>query len=204
MEKSVKFSNLSKKYSQPNKSFKSNHCSNKNNVFILYFIKKMLTTFLKITKRAFYALSVFLCLLASEMANLIEAALTKTRNFYLLVATPDEETLDQFSRHLWRVEIQRLSDLFDRRTVLINEMRLRSSGSYRLTEERISRFENIESRDKEAEMQCVVCLNDFGVGKVLIKLDCDHSFCAACIRGWFEIKTSCPVCRRKFYNVDLD
>ena len=199
MKKSVTPSNFNQKNLKEN--FNSNRVQ--RNLLKFYILEKSSKILLKITKRALYTLAVLFYLIATESANLVKFACRKLRSFYFLVATPDEETLDHFSRHLWRVEIQRLSDLFEQRTSTINELRLRSSGRYRLSEDRISKFKSFESSENEAEMQCVVCLNEFGIGRSLIQLDCEHCFCAPCIRKWFEKDNSCPVCRRKFYNVDL-
>jgi hypothetical protein len=40
---------------------------------------------------------------------------------------------------------------------------------------------------------CIICLmNTININSVT---SCEHKFCSSCIRRWYEINSSCPVCR---------
>eukprot|EP00771_Trimastix_marina_P001335 gnl/Trimastix_PCT/2400.p1 GENE.gnl/Trimastix_PCT/2400~~gnl/Trimastix_PCT/2400.p1 ORF type:complete len:527 (+),score=100.78 gnl/Trimastix_PCT/2400:35-1615(+) len=52
--------------------------------------------------------------------------------------------------------------------------------------------ESIQRGDIEDELTCTLCLELF-FGAVT--LECSHSFCKECIRGWLERKNECPNCR---------
>ena len=48
--------------------------------------------------------------------------------------------------------------------------------------------------------QCSICMEDFEIGKNMMRLDCDgkHAFCQVCIEGWFADHNTCPLCRHMF------
>lgn len=43
---------------------------------------------------------------------------------------------------------------------------------------------------------CVICLEKMEEGSKVIKLDCGHHFCPACIDKWVKVKAICPSCRK--------
>ncbi|KAL6983481.1 RING-type E3 ubiquitin transferase [Sarracenia purpurea var. burkii] len=45
--------------------------------------------------------------------------------------------------------------------------------------------------------ECVICLEEWGVGGVLKEMPCKHRFHGECIEKWLGIHGSCPVCRYK-------
>jgi len=45
------------------------------------------------------------------------------------------------------------------------------------------------------EAMCAVCQEDYVVGKKLMQLPCDHSFCVDCAMQWLRRNKTCPVCR---------
>lgn len=48
---------------------------------------------------------------------------------------------------------------------------------------------------KEKEGECSVCLGDYEIGDVAVRLPCRHCFHKQCILNWFTEKDSCPLCR---------
>ena len=69
-----------------------------------------------------------------------------------------------------------------------------------LTSERIRQFDHLEADESLVDEQCSICMEDFEVGRKLIRLDCDgrHVFCQVCIEGWFADHNTCPICRHLF------
>ena len=69
-----------------------------------------------------------------------------------------------------------------------------------LTSERIRQFDHFEADESLADERCSVCMGNFEIGKMLIRLDCDgrHLFCQVCIEGWFADHNTCPICRHLF------
>lgn len=48
---------------------------------------------------------------------------------------------------------------------------------------------------------CAVCLEPQLSGQLMRKLPaCGHTFHAACIDNWFQIKTNCPLCRQELFS----
>ena len=69
-----------------------------------------------------------------------------------------------------------------------------------LSPERIQQFDHLQADGLLVSEQCSICMEDFEVGRRLIRLDCDgkHVFCQVCIEGWFAHHNTCPVCRHLF------
>ncbi len=44
---------------------------------------------------------------------------------------------------------------------------------------------------------CAICLNALKPG-YMIELCCKHYFHTKCLNKWFEISTTCPVCRSQY------
>jgi hypothetical protein len=45
-------------------------------------------------------------------------------------------------------------------------------------------------------MECPVCYTSLYKGKTC-KTTCNHVFHAKCLKKWYKLKTSCPMCRSK-------
>ena len=44
--------------------------------------------------------------------------------------------------------------------------------------------------------ECSICLED--IKKNDINLSCNHIFHKECLKEWFKIKTTCPICRKEY------
>lgn len=57
----------------------------------------------------------------------------------------------------------------------------------------------IKSCDDVEKMgsECVICMEDFGIGDVVNEMPCKHKFHGECVKKWLRIHGSCPVCRYK-------
>ena len=58
----------------------------------------------------------------------------------------------------------------------------------------LNKVDNLDENNKN----CVICLEDFVIGDRIISLPCIHIFHADCIKNWFIIDKSCPICKYKF------
>ena len=47
---------------------------------------------------------------------------------------------------------------------------------------------------------CCICLENIEIGQNIYQLSCKHLFHKSCVINWFEEKSECPYCRKK-YNV---
>ena len=67
-----------------------------------------------------------------------------------------------------------------------------------LTPERIQKFHHYSADESDAGGQCSICIQEFEVGRKMMRLDCKHVFCKKCIEGWFADHKTCPNCRHLF------
>jgi hypothetical protein len=50
--------------------------------------------------------------------------------------------------------------------------------------------------DQLSDEACPICAEDFAVGDKVAKLPmCQHSFHSPCVKKWFEVNNTCPICR---------
>ena len=66
-------------------------------------------------------------------------------------------------------------------------------GKYHLVEKKFGDKEFCEQKQK-----CVICLEEYVVGDIIIIFPCLHSFHRNCIYNWFTKKETCPLC-----NLDI-
>ena len=66
--------------------------------------------------------------------------------------------------------------------------------------QRIQKFVKFQADESFVSDQCVICMEDFEIGRNMMCLDCDgqHTFCQVCIEGWFNDHKTCPTCRHAF------
>ena len=63
------------------------------------------------------------------------------------------------------------------------------------SKESIEAMPSVEVKEGEEGGECVVCLEEYGVGAVVKEMPCRHRFHPNCIEKWLGIHGSCPVCR---------
>ena len=58
----------------------------------------------------------------------------------------------------------------------------------------------------ETAQVCSICMENFCIKEVVVKIECTHIFHFECLKGWLKIdKTSCPMCRKnlEFWLITL-
>ncbi|TNV81919.1 hypothetical protein FGO68_gene5011 [Halteria grandinella] len=63
------------------------------------------------------------------------------------------------------------------------------------TEQDVKRLERI---DITFDQTCSICLD---VAVQPYSLECEHSFCKECIKGWHQRSQECPTCRAPIKNL---
>ena len=43
--------------------------------------------------------------------------------------------------------------------------------------------------------KCVICFDEYSLGKLISQLPCKHIFCKDCIFYWLKKSSTCPLCR---------
>jgi hypothetical protein len=62
----------------------------------------------------------------------------------------------------------------------------------------IYQFKKNESQEKTANVDCPICLGEYEEGEWLKLLpSCKHGFHVSCIDKWFQLHSSCPLCRSR-------
>ena len=60
---------------------------------------------------------------------------------------------------------------------------------------------DLYSKDKEGALEpriCCICQENISVGQYAYFLLCTHCFHRNCADKWFEKKSECPYCRKKY------
>ncbi|TKY69671.1 E3 ubiquitin-protein ligase RING [Spatholobus suberectus] len=78
---------------------------------------------------------------------------------------------------------------------LFRELGTVKSGRPPASKESIDAMPSVEIGEGCEDLECVVCLEEFGVGGVAKEMPCKHRFHHNCIEKWLGIHGSCPVCR---------
>ncbi|CAN4124496.1 unnamed protein product [Withania somnifera] len=62
---------------------------------------------------------------------------------------------------------------------------------------------SVEICEDDEKEECVVCLDELGVGGGVVKeMPCKHRFHGECVEKWLKIHGSCPICRYKMPEED--
>lgn len=72
--------------------------------------------------------------------------------------------------------------------------KLLNAGEYRDAEFLSVVLNKMAEADEVENEKCSICLEDIGESKAL--LGCNHSFHLNCIYLWFNMKRTCPSCRK--------
>ncbi|OXA56626.1 E3 ubiquitin-protein ligase Iruka [Folsomia candida] len=81
-------------------------------------------------------------------------------------------------------------------TQLMNQME--GTGPPPLATDRIDTLPDVTINQDQVDrkLQCSVCWDDFGVGEVVKKLECEHVYHPDCIIPWLKLHGTCPICRK--------
>ncbi|KAJ4980948.1 hypothetical protein NE237_031785 [Protea cynaroides] len=60
------------------------------------------------------------------------------------------------------------------------------------------KINSFDDEDRRQFSTCMVCMDEFVKGVVIVKLPCTHFFHGECIFKWLKHKKSCPICRFAF------
>ena len=65
--------------------------------------------------------------------------------------------------------------------------------------------ENNNKIEKNDDNICIICLCQYDKNDHKVKtLKCNHTLCENCFEQWYQIKESCPVCRRNLFPYPND
>ncbi|CAJ1932058.1 unnamed protein product [Sphenostylis stenocarpa] len=92
-------------------------------------------------------------------------------------------------------------DADSRLEALFRELNSGKSGRPPASKESIEAMPSVEIGEGCEDLECVVCLEEFGVGGVAKEMPCKHKFHDDCIEKWLGMHGSCPVCR---YEMPVD
>lgn len=87
-------------------------------------------------------------------------------------------------------------------TQLLNQ--LENTGPPPATEDQLKNLPQLVISEQEVERsaQCAICMEDFNLKEIAIKLPCKHLFHEPCITEWLKIHGTCPVCRKNLNGED--
>lgn len=72
------------------------------------------------------------------------------------------------------------------------------------SKESIEALPSVEIGEGNEDSECVVCLEEFGVGGVAKEMPCKHRFHGNCIEKWLGMHGSFPVCRYEMPVEEID
>lgn len=87
---------------------------------------------------------------------------------------------------------------------MINSGRIKNHNAAR--EETLNLLEKVEfcpdlfadssdPNDDRPSCDCIVCCDDFGAEKAIVRTPCEHYFHQECLGEWLKLAKTCPVCR---------
>ncbi|XP_073959861.1 E3 ubiquitin-protein ligase RNF115-like [Choristoneura fumiferana] len=81
---------------------------------------------------------------------------------------------------------------------------LENAGPPPLPREQIAAIpsEALTPEQAAANTSCSVCWENFQIGEMVSRLQCDHIFHSTCIEPWLQLHATCPICRRSLLAED--
>ncbi|XP_057481815.1 E3 ubiquitin-protein ligase MPSR1-like [Actinidia eriantha] len=74
---------------------------------------------------------------------------------------------------------------------------LSKDGQLPASKSSIEAMPTVEIGGEDEGSDCVICLEEWGIGGLAREMPCRHRFHGGCIEKWLGIHGSCPVCRYK-------
>ena len=66
-----------------------------------------------------------------------------------------------------------------------------------------TRIDDIKKLDKDKQ-NCVICMEDFKNGDKITNLPCLHMFHTNCIQSWLKTQNTCPICKFKLTQDNIN
>lgn len=109
--------------------------------------------------------------------------------------------INPFTQGMVVIETRSSSSLVSLLRELINN----KEGQPPASKESIEGLPSVEICEEDGKEECVVCLDELGVGGGVVKeMPCKHRFHGECVEKWLKIHGSCPICRYKMPEEDGD
>lgn len=54
----------------------------------------------------------------------------------------------------------------------------------------------VKKADISEEYSCPICMDEFKLRQKVLITDCGHHFHSKCLKKWFKVNQSCPMCRQ--------
>ena len=93
-----------------------------------------------------------------------------------------------------------LSDLIER---MLHYSRENPTDQAIVSELPETKIDDIKKLDKDKQ-NCVICMEDFKNGDVTTNLPCLHMFHTNCIQGWLKTQNTCPICKFKLTQQNIN
>lgn len=61
----------------------------------------------------------------------------------------------------------------------------------------LRRMDLVNSKQKNTEKCCSICLENFNISEYLFNTNCNHTFHYDCINLWKMYSNTCPLCRKQ-------
>lgn len=85
--------------------------------------------------------------------------------------------------------------LHQSRSVVLQLPKSKCISRYLINPNHIEYIHAHQHQHQHQVAQCIVCLEDYVLDELLIKLYCGHVYHRDCILSWLNTKGNCPVCR---------
>ena len=61
----------------------------------------------------------------------------------------------------------------------------------------------LKSFDDIKDKTCAICMKDYEIKDKLLSTPCNHDYHLTCIRDWFRVKDTCPICKFKIVKENI-